>query len=226
MTPQQVAEALCADDGMQRFFLIPKGVFLPLGELRLRTMTGGLRAVDPEVVRVYELTEAHARRLMKGAITGALQEASVSLQQLGVLVAVFGQAARQPVEILDASWAQERRAQRMAEVLALPIEQARDPEVVRGRLAELLIELQVQLESDDVTNPEFDTTAFQEKFQQILQVAADQVIAEHEEAATVMPLALRQAFQDYGIQQQLRDVGALLQQVREAAEDLSEDDPS
>jgi len=223
VTPGQVAAALCATSDMERFFLIPDGVFLPLGGLQLRTMTGGLRAVDPEVARNYELTEAHARRLMKGAITGALMEASTSIQQLGILLAVFGKAARQPVSILDPAWAQEQRAQRMAEVLGLPIDQTRDPELVRGRLAELLIELQVQLETQDVTDAELDLSDFKVQFQRILQVAADQVVAEHEEAATLMPLALRQAFQDYDIQQQLREVGALLQQVGEAAEDLADD---
>jgi len=222
MTPAMVAAALHADADMERFFLIPDGVFLPLGPLRLRSMTGGLRAVDPEVATAYELTEAHARRLLKGAITGALQEASASIQQLGILLAVFGKAAQQPVDILDPAVARERRAERMAEVLDLPLEQARDPDVVRGRLAELLIELQVQLESQDVTSPDADLDAFRDQFHQILRVAADQVIAEHEEAATIMPLALRQAFQDYDIQQQLREVGALLQNIREGAEDLTD----
>ncbi len=224
MTPAEVAHALHATEGVDRFFLIPDGVFLPLGPLRLRSMSGGLRAVDPDVVVVYELEEVHARRLMKGAITGALMQASHVLEQLGVFIAVFGKAAEQPIVTLDTDYAAERRAERMAEVLQLPLEQARDPEIVRGRLAELLIELEVQLQSPDLLDRDADRTAFREQFQRILQVAADQVIAEHEQAASTMPLALRQAFQDHRIQQKLRDVGALLQNVREAAEDLAEDD--
>jgi hypothetical protein len=224
MTPTQVAESLFATEGVDRFFLIPRGVFLPLGPMRLRSMSGLLRAVDPEVAPAYEIDEVHARRLMKGAITGALVQASDVLQQIGVMMAVFGKAAEQPVVTLDTEWLAVQRAQRLATTLGLSLDDATDHEIVRTRLGELLAELQVELQSDDVLDPEADREGFRERFQRILQVAAELTLAEHEQVASTMPLALRQAFQDHRIQQKLRDVGALLQRVREGAEDLTEGD--
>jgi hypothetical protein len=224
MTPTEVARALYASEDAQRFFLIADGVFLPLGRLTLRSMTGGLRAVDPEVARAYEITAAHARRLMKGAITGALGEASEAVQQLGILLAVFGKAAETDVLVLDEERRRSERAARLASVLGVSPDEADDREVVRGRLAEVLIELEAELRSADVMRRGADAAAFRAHFQRIMQLAAEEVAAEHDPFAGTMPLALRQAFQDHSIQQRLREVAVLLQSTREAVEDVDDAD--
>ena len=222
MTPEAVARTLYATDDARGFYLIPDGVFLPLGPLRLRSMSGALRAVDAAVARAYAIDPRHARRLMKDAITGAMRQASEQIEQLGVLIAVFGKAAEQPVLALDEDRIAAERATRIAAVLGIEPDEAGDREVIRGRIAELLIELDAELRGPDALRHRADVAAFQQRFQLLLTLAAEEVAAEVNAAGAALPLALREAFQDHGVQQQLRDVAVLLQHTREAVQDVND----
>jgi hypothetical protein len=185
-------------------------------------MHGGLRAVDPVTVKVYEIRSNHARRLMKGAITGVLGDATRAVSQLGILLATFGKAAEQPILFLNEPRRQAERAERVAEVLGIEIEQAEDRELVRGRLAELLVEMETELRHRDVLAKDADTKAFREHFQKILTLAAEEVAAEHDPFAGTMPLALREAFQSHDIQERLREVAVMLHSLREGVESMND----
>jgi len=221
VTPARVARTLFADAEATRFYLIPDGVFLPEGPLVLRSMAGGLRAIDPSSAQAYAIEEGHARRLMKGAITGVMTDASVAIQQLGVLLATYGKAAEQPIRLLDEERRQRERAERVAQVLGVEVEAAEDREVVRTRLAELLIELEAELRCrSDAFEKGSDTTDFLERLDVALKLASEEAIAEHDALASTMPLVLREAFQAHAIQDPLREVKVALQALREHLESI------
>ncbi len=225
MTPEDVARALYTDADATRFYLIPDGVFLPLGPVTLRSMAGGLRAIDPDFAGSYAIEEGHARRLMKGAITGVLGDASTAVSQLGILLATYGKAAEQQILVLNEELRERERAERVAKVLGVEQEEAEDREAVRMRLAELLIELETELRHrSDVFEKGADMKGFLQRFDLVLKLASEEVLAEHDPFAATMPLVLREAFQTHDIQVQLREVKVALHALRENMESMHDMD--
>lgn len=223
MNPKDVARALYMDAEATRFYLIPDGVFLPEGPVRLRSMSGGLRSIDPDASGGYAIDEGHARRLMKGAITGVLGDASRSVTQLGILMATYGKAAEQDILVLNEQLRDRERAARVAEVLEVTVEEATDREFVRQRLAELLIELETEIRHrEDAFEKGADFEAFKARFEIVLKLASEEVLAEHDPFAATMPLALREAFQSRDIQEQLHDVKVALHSLREGVESIND----
>jgi hypothetical protein len=223
VNPADVARALYMDAEATRFYLIPDGVFLPEGPVRLRSMSGGLRAIDPDHAGAYAIDEGHARRLMKGAITGALGDATRSVAQLGILLATFGKAAEQPIQILDEQLRDRERAARVAEILGIDEAEAADRESVRLRLAELLKELETEIRHrDDAFEKGADMKDFQARFDVVLRLASEEVAAEYDPFAATIPLALREAFQSRDIQHQLKEVKVALHALREGVESMND----
>ena len=58
-----------------RHFLVPEAADLPEGPLALRTASGRERAVDPEAVAAYEVSEAEAKAWLEGQLRDVLGEA-------------------------------------------------------------------------------------------------------------------------------------------------------
>lgn len=58
-----------------RHFLLPEAADLAPGPLALQTASGRERAVDPEAVAPYEVTEAEAEAWLEGQFKGLLDEA-------------------------------------------------------------------------------------------------------------------------------------------------------
>jgi hypothetical protein len=66
---------LWSNTSRTRFFLISDEQPLPLGDLVLRTITGGEQRVDPTAVAAFEVTEEQAKEWVKGEFGKILDNA-------------------------------------------------------------------------------------------------------------------------------------------------------
>jgi len=75
-------ETIWTDLERRRFFLIPDGQELPLGEFRIFTITGRKQSVDPAALASFERTEAEAKEWLRsqfGVILDSLHAGAEAL---------------------------------------------------------------------------------------------------------------------------------------------------
>ena len=136
-----MAPTLYSDDGNEHWYLVPDGVDLPEGPLRLYSWTKGIQHVDPAAVAPHEVSEDEAKEALRELLTAGVNKLGGWMRGLGEAVAQRMQRAQDP-DVIAHRAALDAQHARVAKALGLSGADAlRDPDAVAAGLKRLQGEL-------------------------------------------------------------------------------------